>query len=863
MKNLSSTSKKIPRRYSLTKSEKTTLGKSLLRYIQVSHYFEKPTVTILNENVRNDLINKQKEEIERTDLEQLIKKNEKKVWREINHKLVECIDERVNLRNIDKQKNWLKKMIDENPPEGKTEIERKIRFRKNIHENADQNYIDIETNDMEEYKERIKGEKNDDEAFNIHIKSEKGFPFLNFQYNNIEETVTNWNPPSIKSVIEERDFSRKLRVIRKGETKHTSHHTKENEIDENNVISKYDNESKSEMESDEEDQSYYKIPVIGELMSEHQLKEKFEEEDNIYLRQYLDEIKCDTKIIDFVKEKNKYKRFKKWLKKNKLKLKKREIVPEDNQINSKTDNIFDSVYDNSDQDDEARDLHTRNDFRRFDILLDSNLFGYCDYDETDHVLNGIIEKEKSKRKNDISINQIVDKEKNKDTQFKEKLKKENNVEVDKNKKDDEEDQDEDDFESDEDDDSDDDTDSDSDDDDEKEEKLESDGNYGKGENLSNSLKSTNFNKNMSKQEKIKNETDSSHFNRMLNMLLNAGAEIDDDEEKIIKEERREEQNLGRLRMPKTVNNLGSLNNTNYTESLKEYYEKKKKLRINLRSKILKEYKNEKEYSLELFYNNPVMLQSFIQKMDNQISEEKKKYEYEQSEKLHLSYKLKFMIEKNAHLNYSISKAEKEINNLNNEYIDKTEYIKSYSKKLEEELIGLEKLQSILINSLGMLSHWCVCEPEYLDPKCTKNWEKSSIALVPGGRPSHALLICKRICQFDSRLSKLYSSMYIHNYKVGLKILKKRATLNNANKIHKLDNKDRENEDHLKSPENNNHNKNKSDHLSQEKTQSNEKASFNDLSNEDHNNHENYDDNSHYNESNNITEDDITIDGLSD
>ncbi|XP_664946.1 hypothetical protein [Cryptosporidium hominis TU502] len=142
----------------------------------------------------------------------------------------------------------------------------------------------------------------------------------------------------------------------------------------------------------------------------------------------------------------------------------------------------------------------------------------------------------------------------------------------------------------------------------------------------------------------------------------------------------------------------------------------------------------------------------------------------------------------------------------------------------------------------MLSHWCVCEPEYLDPKCTKNWEKTSIALVPGGRPSHALLICKRICHFDSRLSKLYRSMYIQNYRVGLKILKKRAALNNEEKMNQLDNKD-------------DNNTNKSNN-------SNEKDNFNDSSNKAHNNIEN-DDNSHLNESNNTNENDNKIDRISD
>ncbi|TRY50889.1 Uncharacterized protein CTYZ_00001213 [Cryptosporidium tyzzeri] len=854
MKNYYKINNKIPRRYSLSNSEKTTLGKSLLRYIQVSHYFEKPKVTILNENVRNDLINKQKEEIERTDLEQSVKNNEKKLWRDINYKLEECIDERVNLRNINKQKNWLKKMVDEDLPEIKTKIERKISFGKNNHENANQ-YMDGENSDMEENNEQIR-EKNDIEIRNIHIKSEKGFPFLNFQYNNIEETVIKWNPPSINNVLKGRDFTRKLRVVRKGEPISTNDHTRKDEIDENIEICKYDHETKSEMESDNENQSCYKIPVIGELISEHELKEKFKEEDNIYLRQYLNEIKCDTNIIDFVKEKHNYKKFKKWLKKNKLKLKNKKIISEDSCVNSKDNNFYSSL-ENSDQDDEARDLHTRNDFRRFDILFDSNLFGYCDYDETDNVLDGIIEKEKSKRKN-VSIDQADIKDIDSDTQLKEKLQENNNNKIDNQENDqdklevdnnnnnnnnnnnsdrdkaDSDDSETDDSESD-------DNESDDSESDEKEEKSENEAYLKKRENLRNAL--TNFSDNTKKQEKNKNGTDSSYFNRMLNMLLNAGAEIDDDDEKIIKEERIEEQNLGRLRMPKTVNKFGHLdNNNNYTESLEEYYEKKRNLRINLRSKILKEYKDEKEYSLELFYNNPVMLQSFIKKMDNQISEEKKKYENEKSERLHLSYKLKFLIEKNAHLNFSINKAEEEINNLNNAYIDKTDYINNYLKRLEEELSGLEKLQNIVINSLGMLSHWCVCEPEYLDPKCTKNWEKTSIALVPGGRPSHALLICKRICHFDSRLSKLYRSMYIQNYRLGLKILKKRAALNNEEKINKLDNKD--------------------DNNTNTSNNSNEKDNFNDSSNKAHNNLEN-DDNSHLNESNNTHENDNKIDGLND
>ncbi|POM85486.1 hypothetical protein CmeUKMEL1_17660 [Cryptosporidium meleagridis] len=816
MKNYYKTNNKIPRRYSLTNSEKTTLGKSLLRYIQVSHYFEKPTVRILNENVRNDLINKQKEEIERTDLEKSIKDNEKKIWREINHKLEECIDERVNLRSIDKQKNWLKKMVDEDLPEIKTSIERKISFGKNNHESANHYNLDGENSDIEENNDPTRG-KNDIEIQNIHIKSEKGFPFLNFQYNNVEETVIKWNPPSINNVLKERDFTRKLRVIRKGESIGTNNHARKDEIDENIEICKYDDETRSEMDSDNENQSSYGIPVIGEQISEHELKEKFKEEDNIYLRQYLNEIKCDTNIIDFVKEKHNYKKFKKWLKKNKLKLKNKKIISEDSYVSSK-DNIFHSSAGNSDQDDEARDLHTRNDFRRFDILFDSNLFGYCDYDETDNVLDGIIEQEKSKRKN-LPIDQADIKDINNDTQLKEKFEENNNkvdnqenyqdkLEDDNNNNSDIDKTDSDNSESE--DSESDDSESDDSESDKKEGKSENEAYLKKMENLKSALL-TGCSKNTKKKENTKNGTDSSHFNRMLNMLLNAGAEIDDDDEKIIKEERREEQNLGRLRMPKTVNRLGNLNNNNYTESLEEYYEKKRNLRIYLRSKILKEYKNEKEYSLELFYNNPVMLQSFIKKMDNQISEEKKKYENEQSERLHLSYKLKFLIEKNAHLNCSINKAEEEINILNNAYIDKTEYINNYLKRLEEELSGLEKLQSIIINSLGMLSQWCVCEPEYLDPKCTKNWEKSSIALVPGGRPSHALLICKRICHFDSRLSKLYRSMYLQNYKVGLKILKRRAALNNEEKINKLENKD-DNHTNESNNTNNNHEKDDNSHL---------------------------------------------------
>ncbi|KAJ1612769.1 hypothetical protein OJ252_1165 [Cryptosporidium canis] len=780
MEGVNLVTKKIPRRYSLTKTEKSTLGKSLLRYIQVSHYFEKPTVNILNENVRKDLINKQIEEVEKQDLDKLRKENEKKALKELDNMLEECIDRRVNLHNIDKQKSWLKKMVDEDPPEHNSDIKRKISFGKSIKENRNMDWNSSEMSDLEENYELLKRENMSDEMCNIHIKSEKGFPRLNFQYNNVEDTIVNWNPPMLNGLENERDFTRKLRVLRKGELVNVGDDSKENEKCEKDESADSLNQTKDD--EDEKDDHYYKIPVIGELVSDHELRVKFEEEDNIYLRQYLDEIKCDTSIIDFVKEKHNYTKFKKWLKKNKLRLKKNKIIPDDSHLNSERNHNFDS---DEDQDDEARDLHTRNDFRRFDILLDSNIFGYCDYDEADHVLDGILEIEKSKRKrdnpDDHKENDITDDkcgEETKNTKLKEGLQLDQNKEVEEEEEEEEDD----------DDDDDDDDEDDSEIDDIDEDKKEDDEDNDEEEISKDKALPAKFGECSSKE---KTGMDNLQFNRMLNMLLNAGAEIDDDEEKIIKEERKEEQSLGRLRMPKSLDKLGNMNNESSAETLEEYYEKKRKIRIELRSKVLKENKEEKDYSMQLFYNNPQMLEAFIKKMDNQISERKKRYEEEKSERYHLSYRLNFMIERNARLNYSLKKAEKEVNNLRDEYEDKLDYIKSYSKKLEDELSGLERLQGILINSLGMLSQWCVCQPEYLDPVCTKNWEKSSISLVPGGRQSHALLICKRICHFDSRLSNLYNSMYIHNYKAGLKILKRREVQQRDERNKILEEKEKE------------------------------------------------------------------------
>ncbi|KAK6589628.1 hypothetical protein RS030_131 [Cryptosporidium xiaoi] len=747
--------KYITRRYSLSNSEKTTIGKSLLRYIQVSHYFKKPTISTINENKRQELINRHRDEIEKKNIQEVIKSNNDFLLNEVNNTLSECIREDVNINNIDKQTKWLNQLINGNPPIQKSgNIDRKIKPNdgKNLFRDKYKIYEDLNTNIDK----------------NLHIKSDKGFPVLNYQYNNIEDTVLKWNPPKYIDNYKNRNFKRKLRVLKENESN--------NDDDSTNNIN-YIKDNKHEKSVIDEDKL---IPVIGELKSESEMNKKSNMEEKLYIKQYYDEIKSNNSLLDYIKEKNgNNDEFNSWLENTQNvnddddyyynNKNEDEVVKGDLSFSPDKNAFIKTKYD-----DEALDLHLRNDYRRFDIILDSNLFGYCDFDDSDSVITNILKignncevdsyngndkKAKSATNGRVNNEKDVQDSENKSKGIKRDINstykddhksKKTFVNLSKNK-------------------------------------IQAPkNNIVKVMNKNPSNSSDNGNSIKKKKEMDTNIINGINYNSLINMLLKAGAEVDEDEEKIIKEEKDQ---LKKLKLPyNNINYKTSLLNIEreervFTEEeIKEYYDKKRKNRIEIRKKVLDEEKYIKNYSIKLLYDNPVMLQAYIQKMDNEIELKKKKYEQEKNYRIHLSYQLKFMIERNSELMISNNNIKNEIERLENDYSYKMEYINEYSNKLNSELNNLENIYQILINSLGMLCQWCVCEPEYLDPECTKEWENSSVSFLPGGRASHALLLCKRICEFDKRLSALYKSMYIHNYKNGLKILKKRTKSINTESI---------------------------------------------------------------------------------
>ncbi|KAH7649211.1 hypothetical protein FG379_001568 [Cryptosporidium bovis] len=754
--------KYITRRYSLSNSEKTTIGKSLLRYIQVSHYFKKPTISTINENKRQELINKHRNEIEEKNIQEVIRINNNILLNEVNNTLSECIREDVNINNIDKQTKWLNQLINGNPPIQKSaNIDRKIKPNdgKNLFGDKYKIYDELNTNIDK----------------NLHIKSDKGFPVLNYQYNNVEDTVLKWNPPKYIDNYKNRNFKRKLRVLKDNESNNDDDRT-------NNINHIKDN--KNEKSALDEDTL---IPVIGELKSESEMNKKSNMEEKLYIKQYYDEIKSNNSLLEYIKEKNgNNDEFNSWLENTQTVY---DDDDDDDDYNNKNENEIvkgnlsfspdKNAFIKIKYDDEALDLHLRNDYRRFDIILNSNLFGYCDFDDPDGVITNIL-----KIGNNCEVDSYNDDDKKakseanskanngKDGQDGENKSKEIKKDINSKHKES------------------------MNEDDHKSKKsfvnlsknkiLAPKNNIVKGMNNNVSNSNDHNNSIKKKKEMDTNIINGINYNSLINMLLKAGAEVDEDEEKIIKEEKDQ---LKKLKLPcNNMNYKTSLLNIEREEKVfteeetKEYYDKKRKNRIEIRKKVLEEEKYMKDYSIKLLYDNPVMLQAYIQKMDNEIEIKKKKYEQEKNDRIHLSYQLKFMIERNSELMISNNNIKNEIERLKNDYSYKMEYINEYSNKLNSELNNLENIYQILINSLGMLCQWCVCEPEYLDPECTKEWESSSVTFLPGGRASHALLLCKRICEFDKRLSALYKSMYIHNYKNGLKILKKRSKSINTESI---------------------------------------------------------------------------------
>ncbi|KAL7065941.1 hypothetical protein ACR3K2_36170 [Cryptosporidium serpentis] len=215
-----------------------------------------------------------------------------------------------------------------------------------------------------------------------------------------------------------------------------------------------------------------------------------------------------------------------------------------------------------------------------------------------------------------------------------------------------------------------------------------------------------------------------------------------------------------------------------TDQIYKNYNQKESKIINNNIIYIKEIvENEKETqdknTIKYFYDHPLELELYIKKIDNLINKRKYAYEEEKYQRLHSEYTLKHKIKEYTYLYNMIDENYTKIELLQKELSYRDNFLINYKEELSNKINGLLELKKILINSFGMLCHWCVCEPKYLDRECTQKWGQISSALIPGGRSAHALLLCKRIYHFDNRLGQLYASMYRKNFALGNKILKQK------------------------------------------------------------------------------------------
>ncbi|EEA05773.1 uncharacterized protein CMU_027830 [Cryptosporidium muris RN66] len=195
--------------------------------------------------------------------------------------------------------------------------------------------------------------------------------------------------------------------------------------------------------------------------------------------------------------------------------------------------------------------------------------------------------------------------------------------------------------------------------------------------------------------------------------------------------------------------------------------------IYIKETVENEEETQAKNTIKYFYDHPLELGLYIKKIDNLINKRKYAYEEEKYQRLHSEYTLKHKIKEYIYLHNMMYENYSKIELLQKELSYRSQFLINYKEELSNKIDGLLELKQILINSFGMLCHWCVCEPKYLDRKCTQKWGQISSALIPGGRSAHALLLCKRICHFDNRLGQLYASMYKKNLTLGNKILKQK------------------------------------------------------------------------------------------